>query len=146
MLGTEPQVIEEYVETGKVKVVFWPVLNHSDPSVYTSLTAQCVGEQDPEKFWVAHEMLFLEQSDLWRADRDYFVNAAVAAGADQAAFESCYDDPASLEHVLRLDEIRRQRGIYSQPFFDIAGTIYGGAPSFESFAEIIDAELQAAGS
>jgi protein-disulfide isomerase len=141
VLGTEPQVIEAYVQTGKVKLVFWPVLNHGDPSVYSTLTAQCVGEQDPDKFWVIHEMLFLEQGSLWGADRDYYVNAAVAAGADQASFESCYDDPDALAGVLRLDDIRRQRGINGQPYFDIAGTIYGGAPPFESFAEVLDAAL-----
>lgn len=145
MLGTEPQVIDEYVQTGKVKIVFWPVLNHNDPSVYSTLTAHCVGQEDPEKFWVIHEMLFLEQRDLWSADRDYYVNAATAAGADQAAFESCYDDPAALEEILRLDDIRRQRGIYGQPYFDIGGTIYGGAPPFESFAEVLDANLAAGG-
>ena len=141
MLGTEPQVVDEYVQTGKVKLVFWPVLNHNDPSVYSTLTAHCVGRQDPEKFWVIHEMLFLEQRDLWSADRDYYINAAVAAGADQATFETCYDDPTAMDEVLNLDAIRRERGIHSQPMFDIAGTIYGGAPSYESFAEVLEALL-----
>ncbi len=144
MLGTEPQVVQEYVQTGKVKLVFWPVLNHNDPSVYSTLTAHCVGRQDPDKFWDVHETLFLNQADLWRADRDYFVNTAVAAGVDQTAFELCYDDPAALTEVLKLDDIRLQRGIASQPMFDIGGTIYGGAPSFESFAELLDFALQSA--
>ncbi len=144
MLGTEPQVVQEYVQTGKVKLVFWPVLNHNDPSVYSTLTAHCVGSQDPDKFWDVHETLFLNQTELWRADRDYFVNTAVAAGADQAAFELCYDDPDALDEVLSLDDIRRQRGIASQPMFDIAGTVYGGAPPFESFAEVLDFALQSA--
>jgi len=143
VLGTEPQVIDEYVQTGKVKLVFWPVLNHGEPSVYSTLTAHCVGRQDPGKFWIIHEMFFLEQGDLWRADRDYFVNAAVAAGADQATFEGCYDDPEALDEILRLDDIRRQRGINGQPYFDIGGTIYAGAPPFESFAEVLDAALLA---
>ena len=91
-----------------------------------------------------HENLFTNQTELWRADRDYFVNTAVASGADQAAFELCYDDPGALSEVLDLDDIRPQRGIASQPMFDIAGTIYGGAPPFESFAEVLDAALQTA--
>jgi len=144
VLGTEPQIVQEYVNSGKVKLIFWPVLNHNDPSVYATLTAHCVGRQDPDKFWDVHEMLFTNQSDLWRADRDYFVNTAVAAGADRAAFELCYDDPTALEEVLSLDAIRKQRGIAGQPMFDIAGTVYGGAPPYESFAEVLDFALQAA--
>ena len=143
MLGTEPQVVQEYVNTGKVKLIFWPVLNHNEPSVYSTLTAHCVGRQDPDKFWDVHEMLFTNQADLWRADRDYFVNTAVAAGADQAAFELCYDDPGALSEVLNLDDIRLQRGIAGQPMFDIAGTVYGGGPPYESFAEVLDFALQA---
>jgi len=120
VLGTEPQIVDEYVQTGKVKLVFWPVINHNDPSVYSTLTAQCVGQQDPEKFWVVHEMLFLEQRDLWSADQDYYVKVAVAADVDQVAFETCYDDPGALDEVLQLDAIRRERGIHGQPMFDIA--------------------------
>jgi protein-disulfide isomerase len=135
-------VVQEYVNTGKVKLIFWPVLNHNEPSVYSTLTAHCVGRQDPDKFWDVHEMLFTNQADLWRADRDYFIDTAVAAGADQAAFELCYDDPGALSEVLNLDDIRLQRGIAGQPMFDIAGTVYGGAPPYESFAEVLDFALQ----
>ncbi len=138
MLGTEPEVIQNYVETGQIKIVFWPVLNHGDPSVYATLTAQCVGLQDADKFWDAHELLFLSQRDLWRADRDYFVDTAVSLGIDQAAFEACYDDGSALDQVLQLDDLRKERGIFGQPYFDIAGTLFGGAPSFTNFAEVVD--------
>ncbi len=138
MLGTEPEVVENYVQAGQVKIVFWPVLNHGNPSVYATLAAHCVGLQDPNKFWDVHELLFENQRDLWGADRDYFVNTAVSVGVEQTAFETCYDDGAVLEQVMALDAIRKERGIYGQPYFDIAGTIYGGAPSFEDFSVVVD--------
>ena len=139
MLGTEPDIIANYVETGQVKLIFWPVLNHGDPSVYSTLTAECMGQQDPDLFWVAHEHLFANQSDLWRADRDYYVNTAVALGADQAEFEACYDGPDGIATVLELDNIRRQRSIFSQPIFDINGEIFVGAQPYDSFAAVFDA-------
>lgn len=138
MLGTEPQVIEEYVNTGKVKIVFWPVLNHSNPSLYSTITSECVGQQDPDKFWVAHEMLFENQSQLWNADRDYYVQTAVAAGVDQAIFEACYEGADALATVMELDNIRRERGIFSQPYFDINGDVFGGAPPFEVLSAVLD--------
>ena len=144
MLGTEPQVVQEYVQTGKVKVVFWPVLNHGDPSFYSTLTAECVGQQDPDLFWDAHEALFTNQSQLWRADRDFYVQTAVSVGADQATFEACYNGPEGTTRVLELDSLRRERGIYSQPTFDINGEVYGGAPSFEVFAAVLDDVYNAA--
>ncbi|MCB8943163.1 MAG: thioredoxin domain-containing protein [Ardenticatenaceae bacterium] len=130
--------MQEYVQTGKVKVVFWPVLNHGDPSVYSTLTAECVGQQSPDLFWQVHKVLFEKQSELWRADRDYYVQTAVSVGADQATFETCYDGTDGITTVLELDDLRRQRGIYSQPTFDINGNVQGGAPSYDIFAAVLD--------
>ncbi|MCA9917774.1 MAG: thioredoxin domain-containing protein [Anaerolineales bacterium] len=139
MLGTEPDIIANYVATGRVKLIFWPVLNHGDPSVYATLTAECMGQQDPNLFWAAHEFLFANQNALWGADRDYYVNTAVSLGADQATFEACYDGPDGLATVLELDAIRRQRSIFSQPIFDINGEIFVGAQPYEDFAAVFDA-------
>jgi protein-disulfide isomerase len=143
VLGTEPQVIAEYVNSGRVKIVFWPVLNHGNPSVVSTVAAHCIGRQDPDKFWEVHEIFFTNQRDLFSAGRDYYVDAAVALGADQATFESCYDSEEALAEVRSLDDIRRQRGIPSQPYFDVAGTVFGGALPFESFAAVLDDALAA---
>ncbi|MCP5097576.1 MAG: thioredoxin domain-containing protein [Chloroflexi bacterium] len=138
MLGVEPDIITNYVETGAVKIVFWPVLNHGDPSVYSSLTAECVAQQDMDAFWQVHALLFENQSDLWGASRDYFVETAVSVGVDQATFETCYDGASGLDTVFVLDNFRRQRGIYSQPIFDINGELLAGRQSYELFASIFD--------
>lgn len=121
-----------------MQYVFWPVLNHGDPSLYASVTAECVARQDMEAFWRVHRLLFEEQRQLWSADRDYFVDAAVRAGADQAAFEQCYDDGSGVDQVLILDTIRRERGIYGQPVFDINGQILFGGQSWATFQSVID--------
>lgn len=138
MLGTEPEIVASYVQTGKVQIVFWPVLNHGDPSIYSTLTAVCVGQQDPQLFWDVHEQLFQNQGELWGANREYYVNTAVRVGADQAAFTACYDDPAALAQVMQLDALRRQRGIFNQPTFDVNGNILAGSIAFETFAQAFD--------
>lgn len=138
MLGTEPQIIADFVETGQVKVVFWPVLNHGDPSLYSTLTAECAGQQDPDLFWALHEHLFENQSALWGANRDYYVNTAVQLGADQAAFEACYDGQDGLAAVLELDALRRERGIFSQPVFDINGQTLAGAQPYDTFVQVFN--------
>ncbi len=138
MLGTEPEIIANYVQAGEVKIIFWPVLNHGNPSVYATLTAVCVGQQDPVLFWEAHHRLFQNQRDLWGADRDYYVNTAVSLGADQATFTACYDGPAALAEVMALDALRRQRGIFSQPTFDINNNILAGSIAYETFVQAFD--------
>ena len=141
MLGTEPDVIEAYVETGDARIVFWPVLNHGDPSVFSTLTAECVAQQDIDLFWDVHKVLFTNQQDLWAAGRDYYVNTAVSVGAEREAFESCYDSVEAMDQILELDALRRERGIYSQPVFDVNGQTFYGLQSFNTFSNVIEAAL-----
>lgn len=126
MLTQEPEILSNYVASGQAKLIFWPVINHGDPSLYATLTMECVSQQSLPMAWDMHAYLFENQVSLWRADRDFFVGAASIVGANQATFESCYDSPEALQTVLNLDFIRRERGIVGQPFFDVNGTILGG--------------------
>jgi protein-disulfide isomerase len=140
VLSVEPDIVANYVETGQVKLVFWPVLNHGDPSIYSTLTAECIAQQDMDAFWEVHEQLFLKQNELWGADRDYYVQTAVETGVDQSAFEACYDG-SGLEVVWALDEGRKARGIFNQPYFDINGQLLGGLQSYEVFVQAYQAVL-----
>ncbi len=141
MLGTEPQVVETYVETGQLQIVFWPVLNHGEPSFNATLAAECVARQDIGAFWTLHHALFESQSDLWGAGRDYYVEAAAAVGVDRETFGACFDGQEARDAVLALDETRRARGVFSQPVFDIEGQLLHGSQSFETFAGVIDGAL-----
>ena len=134
--------METYADSGQIKMIFWPVLNHGNPSVYSTLTAECVGQQDPALFWDAHATLFEHQDELWNAGRDYFVQTAVLLGADQSQFESCYDSPEAMATIMELDRQRREEwNIYNQPTFDINGNRFFGALPFSDFAQVIDSQL-----
>ena len=85
---------------------------------------------------------FANQGDLFRADRSYFVDAAVALGLDQATFEECYDSGTGHFAVTELDSARRQLGIFNRPTFDINGQLLVGSQPFSVFAQFIDAALQ----
>lgn len=141
MLGTEPQIIETYVNSGQVRIIFWPVLNHGNPSLFATLAAECAGRQNPDAFWTMHAYLFANQSQLYGADRDYFLTAAESMGLDREQFAACYDDEQALANVTTLDQIRRDRGIRSQPVFDINGQTLFGAQPFSVFQQVIDAAL-----
>lgn len=141
MLGTEPRVVADYVQTGLVKIIFWPVLNHGDPSVYSTLAAECAGQQDPALFWALHGVLFERQADLWSAGRDDYASLAEEVGADRATFEACYDGDDGLAQVMALDEGRLQRGIFGQPTFDVNGQVFAGLQSYEVFQAAFDSAL-----
>ena len=82
MLGIEPEIIANYVEQGNVRLIFMPVLNHGDPSVFATAAADCLGQQDPALFWTMHGRLFADQQSLWGANRQYYLDLAVSLGGD----------------------------------------------------------------
>ena len=49
MLGTEPEIKENYVKTGQVKLVFNPVIDLGPRSLLAHQAAACAGEQS--MFW-----------------------------------------------------------------------------------------------
>ncbi len=139
MLGTEPDLVETYVETGEVRLVFWPVINHGKPSVFSSVAMECVGQQDLAAAWDAHNLMFENQASLWSADLDFYVGIAEQVGANRDTFIACYGSQDTIDHIMQLDQIRRDIGINGQPIFDVNGAGYLlGAQPFEVFAEAIE--------
>jgi len=141
VLGTEPDVVATYVDSGDVRIVYWPMLDHGNASLNAHAAADCIGRQDVDAFWEVHDRFYANQSELWSADRDYFVNVAVSVGVDQADFETCYDSGEGHATVTSLDSVRRERGIFTRPTFDINGQPLIGSQPFSTFMGVIDALL-----
>ncbi len=142
MLGTQPDLVREYVETGILRIVFWPVLNHGNPSLYSTISFECAGRQDINLAWELHDRLFQNQRELYAADMDYYVNLAAEVGADSETFRACYTSQEALDLVMNLDRIRQERGVYGQPIFDINGQgVLLGSQPFDVFAGVIEQVL-----
>ncbi|GEM_PF-371158 len=142
MLATEPQIIERYVKTGRVKLVFRDVLNHNERSERASEAAACAGKQG--KFWEMHGLLFQEQPTLWATNNAGQLDLMLAfgekvAGLDKAAFAQCLNDRATLVQLQAADAEQRTRGINTQPIFEIGEQRLYGALPVEAFAKVIDA-------
>ena len=80
MLGTEPLLVENEVANGELQLVFWPVINHGNPSVYASVAMECAGQQDPALAWTAHDILFENLSALYSGNLDLYLSIAEQTG------------------------------------------------------------------
>ncbi|MBP8056755.1 MAG: thioredoxin domain-containing protein [Chloroflexi bacterium] len=138
MLGAEPQIIENYVNNGQVKIIFWHVLDHGNASLNSHAAADCIGQQSVDAYWAIHDQFFAHQDELWNADREYFIAAATAVGVDKAIFGDCYDNGIGQANVTRLDAIRRDQGILTRPSFAINDIMLFGAQRYEVYAEAIE--------
>lgn len=107
----KPQVDLAYVETGKVKYVFYDFpLNIHQNAFIAARAARCAEDQD--RFWDFHDVLFQKQSEWSFSSRPAgeFASYAADLGLDRGAFETCLDSDAHADVVtanMRLgDELR----------------------------------------
>jgi protein-disulfide isomerase len=128
VLSTEPQVIANYADTGLIRYVYYPMLDHG-PTQKTYEAAECAGAQDPAAFWRIH-------------DADLYVEFAQGAGvADLDQFRRCLDSGQYATKAIDLDRARSAAGIRLRPTFSIDGRLIPGAQSYQQLSQLIDAAL-----
>lgn len=143
---TLPTILEEYVESGEVRVEWRDMPIFGAESELVAVAGRAAGNQ--ERFWQFQTVVFDAAPESGHPDlpRDVLVELAREAGvADLALFEQDLDDPALLAAV-RADAAEGQAvGVTSVPAFVVGGTPFLGAQPIEVFREVIESELAAVG-
>ncbi|MBU4143033.1 DsbA family protein [Patescibacteria group bacterium] len=132
---TLPQIKEDYVKTGKVKIVIYVL-----PPYELSQAALCSQEQN--KFVEYHDYLFDHQGQITKEDD--LKNMAVNAGLDSGKFNACYDSGQYADKAVKWSEEASSRGVESTPIFFINGQKLIGAQPYGDFKKIIDEKLNQA--
>jgi protein-disulfide isomerase len=141
VLSTEPQLIANYADTGLIRYVYYPMLDHG-PTQKTYEAAECAGAQDPAAFWRIHDLFYEEQSRLFRADADLYVEFAQRVDVtDLNQFRQCLDSGQYAAKAIDLDRARSAAGIRLRPSFSIDGQLIPGAQSYQQLSQLIDAAL-----
>ncbi|MEK6853393.1 MAG: thioredoxin domain-containing protein [Nanoarchaeota archaeon] len=135
---TLPLIEEEYIKTGKVKLVFrdFPLSFHQNAQKAAE-AAECAGEQG--KFWEMHDLLFEQGVEGGTAG---FKQYAKQLGLNTAKFNECLDSGAMASEVRKDTADGAAAGIQGTPGFLINGKLVSGAQPFSSFKQVIDAELE----
>ena len=98
----------------------------------------CADEQG--KFWQMHDSMFGDQKNL--AVDGLKQIAARIEDLDTEAFDTCLDSDKYAETVERDLEEGVRAGVSSTPAFFINGRYLSGSQAYETFAEVIDDELE----
>ncbi len=135
-----PKVIEEYVDTGKVKLVFrqYPIHQNAKKAAET---AKCAQEQD--KFWEYHEILFEKYEALSVTDLKKY---ASDLELDLNQFNQCLDSGKYKNSVENDISDGKDLGVIGTPTFFIGNEEKGyekivGAQTFSEFKKIIDSKI-----
>lgn len=134
---TEPLIRKEYIETGKVKMIYrdFPLPSHPY-AMPAALAANCAKDQG--KFWAYHDVIFKKQNEL--ANLDY-VQVAKDLGLNTDEFKSCLDSKKYQSKIQKDYEEGTSIGVNGTPTFFINGRQVVGAQPYSVFETIINQEL-----
>ncbi len=140
---TLPQLEREYVETGKVRLIFvnMPLPMHANAEPAAEV-AMCAARQ--HRFWQMHDLLFRNQ-DRW-ADLPepgpYFLSLGDSIGLNQRELQQCLRAKA-MRPVVEADfEGARRSGAHSTPSFYVEGGLISGSQPIQVFRTVLDSILK----
>jgi protein-disulfide isomerase len=86
--STYPQILRDYVDTGKVRYAFvnFPIESLHPLAFRQHVAAACAADQ--QRFWEMHDRLFADQA---AAEAPALIAHAAAIGLDVAAFRACLE-------------------------------------------------------
>ena len=137
---TLPKLKEEWIETGKAKLVYrhYPL---DQLALRAALLADCF---EGDRFFAMLDMLFKQQGRWARAEEplQHLARLAGMAGLSQERFEACMTDEARRDAILEEQlRARDEAGVQSTPSFLIDGEMMAGNQGYESFAKRLRAAL-----
>ena len=108
---------QEYIDTGKIKLVFKDFPLNGQDSILAAEAVHCA--QDQGKFWQYHDELYKN----WGGERTGWVTRdsldmfASTVNLDLDKFNICMDDHKYLEKVNQIHQFGREIGIDATPYF-----------------------------
>ena len=138
---TYAQLKAEYIDTGKVKLVYrdYPLSFH--PNAYpAALFAECVRDQKgDEAYFAVHDQIF-ETIDQG-FDYDAMSEFAVGLGVSQGQLKICFDEEKFKDEIEADQQDGVALGIGGTPGFIVDGWSVKGAQPFDTFKQLIEAGL-----
>jgi len=137
---TLPLLEEEYIDPGKVRLVF---INLPIPSLHPNAPAahefaMCAAAQD--KFWPVHDLLFTHQ-DAWEGldePTDYFGDLADSVALSGDALSDCLETGEMRQLVMADVNSAMQAQLQQTPTFIIEGGVLAGAAEIQDWRPILD--------
>lgn len=147
-LGTFPQIVTEYVDTGKVKVIFMDFTFLGQDSIAAGLYSRAVWKLYPDKYMAWRTAMYVAQDDegdqgFGDAESIDKLNAkiagidAVKVAADVKANTDTY------QAMLDSDKAQAQKAnVNATPSFVIGTQVIQGAYPYANFKTALDAALK----
>lgn len=142
-----PQLIKDYVDTGKLWIVFKDFQFLGPDSQSAGLAARAVWEASPGKFREWHRAVFDKQDNEnagWGTKDDIIALTKTIPGIDAAKVEALMTSrEADYNKAMEADKAEGNKmGVNGTPSFIIGKEMIGGAQPYESLKTAIDGVLE----
>lgn len=142
---TENQILDNYIKTGKVKMLFKDFTIIGQDSVTAAHAAHCAGEQG--KFWEYHDTLYNNwtgENNGWASPENQ-LKFANDLGLDMEAFTECASSGRYMKMIQAGAEDAKTVGFTGTPGFIIVGVNnkivkIPGAQPYDVFVKVLDSE------
>jgi len=138
--GTEKNVVDSYVATGRAKLVWHDFLTIDTPGVTSSRDAAnaawCAADQN--KFWTMHDWLYANQSPDESSPsfpKSTLSDIATAAGMDMTKFQPCLDG-GTHNDAIAAEQTNKPAEVTGTPTVFVNGKLVGAQGSVATFAQI----------
>ncbi|MDO8642433.1 MAG: thioredoxin domain-containing protein [Candidatus Woesearchaeota archaeon] len=134
---TFPQINENYIKTGKVKLILrdFPLGFHAEAQKAAE-AAECAGEEG--KYYEMSDKLF---NDGVQGGVASFKIFAADIGLNTAKFNDCLDSGKMASEVKKDMADGAQYGVSGTPAFFINGQLISGAQPYSAFQQVIEQAL-----
>ena len=138
---TEPELVKDFVEPGKLRIVYKDFAFIGPESFDAAVAARCAGDQ--RLFWPYHDYLFANQNGENKGafSRDRLVSIGQAIGVNQATFKPCLDTQPPLDGTKGETAEGNGRGVQSTPTLFLGDQKIVGVPAYVDLAKAIDAAI-----
>lgn len=137
----ERQIEATYVKNGTVRIGYAHFAFLGQESNWAAEASECADEQGA--FWAYHDKLYSSQSGENRGafNKDKLKQFAADLKLDSGKFNSCVDT-GKYSAIIAADFTAFESfGVQSTPTFVVNGRPIAGALPFDSFKQLIDAEI-----
>ena len=142
---TKPAIVRDYIDTGKVNLVFVDLAFLGKDSIPASMATYCA--EDQGMYWEYHDLLYNSQESVdggW-ANSERLKAFASSLDLDMELFESCLDNEKYSKRVQYNIQQAKDNGVRGTPGFFIVGPDgqqkIGGAQPFSVFKQILDSMI-----
>ena len=143
--NTKPAIVQNYIDTGKVNLVFVDLAFLGRDSPKAAQASYCA--EDQGMYWEYHDLLYTSQESVdggW-ANSERLKAFAFSLGLDMGLFESCLDSEKYSKRVQYNIQQAKENGVRGTPGFFIVGPNeqqqIGGAQPFSVFKKTLDSMI-----